>query len=56
MNGWQVLADAALSLIPPALVGVLFYVLMRSIIRADRGERDEYSKIEAEERELRKKK
>jgi hypothetical protein len=50
MNGWQILGDAMLSLVPPALVGLLFYVVMRSIIRADRGEREEYSKIEAEER------
>ena len=42
-----------LSLVPPALVGLLFYVVMRSIIRADRGERDEYNKIEAEERDKR---
>jgi hypothetical protein len=50
MNGWQILGDAMLSLVPPALVGLLFYVVMRSIIRADRGEREEYSRIEAEER------
>ena len=55
MNGWQILGDAMLSLVPPALVGLLFYVVMRSIIRADRGERDEYKKIEAEERDKRQK-
>ena len=53
MNGWQILGDAMLSLVPPALVGLLFYVVMRSIIRADRGEREEYGKIEAEERKRR---
>jgi len=53
MNGWQILGDAMLSLVPPALVGLLFYVVMRSIIRADRGEREEYSKIENEERNKR---
>ena len=53
MNGWEILGDAMLSLVPPALVGLLFYVVMRSIIRADRGEREEYNKIETEERQRR---
>jgi hypothetical protein len=53
MNGWEILGDAMLSLVPPALVGLLFYVVMRSIIRADRGERDEYNRIETEERQRR---
>jgi hypothetical protein len=42
--------DALISLIPPALVGVLFWIMLRSILRADKGERDTYAKIEAEER------
>jgi hypothetical protein len=45
--------DALISLIPPALVGVLFWIMLRSILRADKGERDTYAKIEAEEREKR---
>lgn len=46
----NLLADALISLIPPALVGVLFWVMMRSILRADQKERDTYAQIEAEER------
>lgn len=53
MNGWEILGDAMLSLVPPAFVGLLFYVVMRSIMRADRGEREEYNKIETEERDKR---
>jgi hypothetical protein len=32
------------------LVGLIFWFIMRAIIRADRTERDTYAKIEAEER------
>ena len=42
--------DALLSLVPPFLVGGIFWLVMRSIIRIDSKERDTYSKIEAEER------
>lgn len=42
--------NALLSLVPPALVGLVFWVIMRSIIRIDSKERDTYAKIEAEER------
>lgn len=44
------LVDAGISMIPPILVGILFYVVMRSIFRADATERKVYSQIEAEER------
>ncbi|MDG2497585.1 MAG: hypothetical protein P8M68_05340 [Aquiluna sp.] len=47
------LADVLISLIPPALMGVIFWLMLRSILRADRGEREVYQKIEAEEREKR---
>jgi len=50
MNPTDMLIDALISLIPPALVGVLFWITLRSILRADKGERDTYAKIEAEER------
>jgi len=50
MSFWEILVDALISLIPPALVGVLFWVILRSILRADKNERDAYNKIEAEER------
>jgi type II secretory pathway component PulJ len=46
----NLLVDALVSLIPPALVGVLFWVMLRSILRADQKERDTYAQIEAEER------
>lgn len=38
------------SVIPTLLVGVIFWLVMRSIIRADRTERKVYARIEAEER------
>jgi hypothetical protein len=41
---------ALLSLVPPLLVGGIFWVVMRAIIKVDSKERDTYSKIEAEER------
>jgi flagellar biosynthesis/type III secretory pathway M-ring protein FliF/YscJ len=50
MTGWQIALDVLISLIPPFLVGILFWVIMRSILRADSRERDTYAKIEAEER------
>ena len=50
MSGWEIALDVLISLIPPFLVGILFWVIMRSILRADSRERDTYAKIEAEER------
>jgi hypothetical protein len=47
---WQILWDALLSLVPPILVGGVFYVIMRSILRADRTERKVYAELEAEMR------
>ena len=47
---FQILLDALLSLIPPALVGVLFYVIMRGIFRADATERKVYAQMEADMR------
>jgi predicted permease len=38
------------SLAPTILVGLIFWFIMRAIIRADRSERKIYSEIEAEER------
>ena len=46
----QDLYDALLSLVPPLLVGLIFWVIMRAILGADRKERETYNKIEAEER------
>jgi hypothetical protein len=50
MTAWETLLDVLISLIPPAAVGVIFWIMMRSILRADKGERNVYAKIEAEER------
>jgi hypothetical protein len=43
-------ANALFSLAPTVLVGVLFWIIMRAIIRADRSERNAYARVEAEER------
>ena len=48
---WSIFWDAFLSLVPPILVGGLFWIMMRAILRADRTERKVYSEIEAEMRE-----
>jgi flagellar biosynthesis/type III secretory pathway M-ring protein FliF/YscJ len=42
--------NALWSIAPTVLIGLLFWIVMRAIIRADRTERDAYSRIEAEER------
>ena len=47
----QILWDALLALVPPTLVGGLFYVIMRGILRADSKERQVYAQMEAEMRE-----
>jgi len=47
---WASVWDVVGSLIPPVFVGLLFWFIMRSILRADSKEREVYSKIEAEER------
>ena len=42
--------NALWSVAPTILVGLIFWLVMRSIIRADRTERKVYARIEAEER------
>ena len=42
--------NAIWSLAPTVLIGLLFWFVMRAVLRADRGERDAYTRIEAEER------
>ena len=42
--------NALYSVTPTILIGLIFWFIMRSILRADRGERDTYAKIEQEER------
>jgi flagellar biosynthesis/type III secretory pathway M-ring protein FliF/YscJ len=42
--------NALWSIIPTVLVGVIFWFVMRAIIRADRDERAAYADLEAAER------
>ena len=42
--------DVVGSLIPPVFIGLLFWFIMRAILRADSKEREVYAQIEAEER------
>jgi hypothetical protein len=42
--------NAIWSVAPTVLIGLTFWFVMRAILRADRTERDAYSRIEAEER------
>jgi hypothetical protein len=44
------LSAVLFSLAPTVLLGLLFWFIMRAVIRADRGERRAYAKVEAEER------
>lgn len=44
------LITTLLGIIPPGLVGLVFYIVMRSILRADSKERKVWNQIEAEER------
>lgn len=46
-NFW---ANAFFSVTPTILMGLIFWFVMRAILRADRSERDMYAQIEREER------
>jgi hypothetical protein len=54
LASWEWVADFAMSTVPPILMGIIFYVVMRAIFRADSTERKVYAEIEAEERAKRK--
>ena len=43
-------ANTIYSVVPTILVGLIFWLVMRAIIRADRTERKAYAEVEAEER------
>ena len=43
-------SNALFSVTPTILVGLIFWFVMRSIIRSDRTERKAYAEVEAEER------
>ena len=45
--GWE---GVLFALLPTIVVGLIFWFVMRMIVRADHDERRAYSKIEAEER------
>jgi hypothetical protein len=49
MNG-ELWLGALYALAPTVLIGLLFWFIMRSIIRADSSERKAFAEIEAEER------
>jgi preprotein translocase subunit YajC len=42
--------NAIFSLVPTVLFGLVFWFILRAIIRSDRNERAAYAKVEAEER------
>lgn len=42
--------NAIWSVAPTVLIGLMFWFVMRAVVRADRTERDAYARIEAEER------
>jgi hypothetical protein len=46
-------ANAFFSVTPTILIGLIFWFVLRAILRADRTERDAFAKIEAEERKKR---
>ena len=43
-------SNALWALAPTVLVGLIFWVVMRAVVRADRTERRVYAKMEAKER------
>ncbi len=46
-NFW---ANALFSVTPTIIMGLIFWFILRAILRADRSERDSFAKIEREER------
>jgi len=46
----DVISGIVWALAPTVLVGLLFWAIMRAIVRADRNERKAYTRLEAEER------
>ena len=42
--------NAIFSLVPTLLFGLVFWFILRAIIRSDRNERASYAKVEADER------
>lgn len=46
-------ANALFSVTPTIIMGLIFWFVVRAILRADKSERDTYAEIEKEEREKR---
>jgi flagellar biosynthesis/type III secretory pathway M-ring protein FliF/YscJ len=46
----DILGGIVWALAPAVLVGLLFWAIMRFIVRADRNERKAYNRLEAQER------
>lgn len=46
----EILTNIVWSLLPTVGIGLVFWVIMRSIIHADRNERKAYSRIEQDKR------
>lgn len=42
--------NAIFSVVPTIFLGILFWLIIRSMVRGDRTEREVYARIEAEER------
>jgi len=55
LTGLEWVIDFGMSTVPPILMGIIFYIVMRAIFRADSTERKVYAEIEAEERAKRQK-
>lgn len=49
----EIVGGIVWALAPTVLVGLIFWLIMRSIVRADRTERKVYARMEAEERSRR---
>ena len=42
--------NAIFSVIPTIVIGLIFWLAMRAIVRADRSERETFNEVEAQER------
>ena len=47
---WELWNQGLWALVPTISVGLLFWFIMRAVIRSDRNERRAYDRIEAQER------
>jgi len=47
---WELWNQGLWALVPSVTIGLLFWFIMRALIRSDRNERRAYDRIEAQER------